>query len=193
MTSRVYIPVFPIWWGHLRSLSSFSSFTDLAEPKLSWRHLLPSGLSAVFKCHWSKGEKERGTTCDSSGLLRDGPSSARPSCPAAHPMGLPNLCPLSPSTGKAVKQVSRKDRRREQEAQGGLEQDLSPKQHQGETLAQPQHSGSHYSTWPSLPSCKLLPVLTSCSASPWPSSSPKGEFALFERFIQTSTEQPMPH
>lgn len=56
-------------------------------------------------------KERRGPACDSSWLLRDGPSSARPSCPAPHPMGLPTLCPLALSTRKAVKQGSRKHRR----------------------------------------------------------------------------------
>lgn len=56
-------------------------------------------------------KERRGPACDSSWLLRDGPSSAHPSCPAPHPMGLPTLCPLALSTRKAVKQGSRKHRR----------------------------------------------------------------------------------
>lgn len=134
----------------------------------------------MFKSSWSKGE-ERGPACDSSWLLRDGPSSARPSCTSSHGPAYP--VPTHPF---------HKERTEEQEAQGRLEQDLPPKQHQ--TLAQPLKVPLQHHPC-SLPSCKLLPMLTSCSSSPCPSSSPTGEFPLFRRdlYRQLQSEKPMDH
>lgn len=169
---------------HLRSLSSFSSFTDLAEPKLSWRHLLLSGLSGVFKCSCSKGEKERGPACDSSWLLRDGPSSAHPSCPAPHPMGLPTLCPLALSTRKAVKQGSRKHRRTRGTGKAGT----------GPAPKAAPNTGP--ATQGSITAPPTLPALLQTAAhanelliiSPSQQQSQGTASFVQERFIQTATE-----
>lgn len=171
------------------------SFTDLAEPKLSCRHLLLSGLSSVFKCHWSKGEKETGTACSSSQLLRDGPSPARPSCPAPHPMGLPILCPLAISTRKAVKQGSRKDRRRKrgtEKAGTGPAPKAAPRCDIGPATALSVPLQLHQGSTPSLPSLQTAASVNEhCSliSSLSEQQSQVGASFVQERIIQTTTER----
>ncbi|KAM4770526.1 uncharacterized protein ACIQIH_012011 [Cyanocitta cristata] len=169
--------------------------TDLAEPKLSWRHLLLSCLSSVFKCHWSKGEKERGTACNSSRLLRDGPSPARPSSLAPHPMGLPTLCPLAISTRKAVKQGSRKNRRRKRgtgKAGTGPAPKAAPRCDTGPAAALSVPLLLHPGSTPSLPSLQTAASVNEhCSliSSSSEQQSQVGASFAQERITQTTTER----
>lgn len=66
-TSKVHIPAFPFLCKHPRSLSSFCSFTALAETKLFWKHLLRRVQASLEK--W--GDGERHSQCHSSLLLRE--------------------------------------------------------------------------------------------------------------------------
>lgn len=167
-------------------VSSFSSFTDLAEPKLPWRHLLPSGLSAVFKCPWSKGEKERGTVCNSSWLLRDGPSCA------PHPWACPPCAhqPFHKAGSQTRQQEGRKRTRGTGKAGTGATPRAAPRFDTGPATALkvPLHIHALPALLPSAASANELLIISLSQQQ-----SHVGVSLVQERFIQSWSEQPVPH